>query len=51
MLIECTNVPQDGKQHELADLERVIQQKQSELDTILPRFQEQRDQEERLDSR
>lgn len=35
----------------MADLERVIKKKQTDLDAILPKFHEQRDQEERLDSR
>ena len=42
---------QESKQRELSDLEKKIQKKQSELDAILPRFQQHRDQEERLDSR
>lgn len=42
---------QERCQRELSQLEKTIRKKQGELDTILPRFQEHRDEEEQLNVR
>lgn len=42
---------QEHCQRELSQLEKTIRKKQGELDTILPRFQEHRDEEEQLNVR
>ena len=51
LLILCIIVTQVRLQSELSQLESDIANKESELQTLLPRYQQQRDQEERLTAR
>lgn len=44
----CVILPQERSQKELATLEKTIQERQKELDGLLPRYREQKTEEEQL---